>query len=1605
MLGIVPASRLQLIRRIARYGTTLPQRQFIAAYLRGVDEQECRLAPLKARAGMALEHLAAGRVRRPGQTLLRVWNPDSTDRVHGSPHTRIMLITEDMPFLVDSIGLVLRDAGATHLIIHPLLSVRRDKRGRLTRIAATTDRTGLIESWQLYEIDRELDAECLTALERRLRTALTDVRAAVADWAAMRAQATALATALAATLAAARAKPGEASHHADWQEAGHLLRWMSEDRFTFLGYRYYRLRRGKQQDSLETDLASGLGILRVTVPKGRAAAESHATPLTGSQREFARSTQPLIITKANRLSTVHRATPLDYVGVKARNARGVVVGEHRFLGLWTADTYHDSTASIPVLRRKASSLLQQFGVAPQSHDGKSLQHALETYPRDELFQASTEQLVETIRGIVNLYERRQVRLFPRRDPFGRFWSCLLYVPRDRYTTQARELIEVALLAAYGGTNVDTQVLLTESTLARLHLRIQTPDPRTAAPSTTDLEERIHDILRTWSDRLRRVLLANHEEAQALALWQRYRQAFPLAYEEETTASMAVDDLRVLEALLASPTRQQWRAYRLPNDTSTALRLKLFRSATPVAVADLLPLFEALGLKLLSERSYSLHGLAVPAYIQEFSLQHRQRLIIDLAADVPRLLDSLEATIDGRTDNDGFNRLVLAAHLPWRDVMVLRAYARWLLQTGIPFSQHYMEQVLERHATTAGHLSALFHARFNPALPPTARERDSAAQLAAIDINLTAVDGVDEDRILRAFTEAVRHTLRTNHFQIGTDGAAKPWLSFKLDAAQLPDLPLPRPRFEVFVFSPRVEGVHLRMGLVSRGGLRWSDRREDFRTEVLGLMKAQNVKNTVIVPVGAKGGFYCKQLPVEREALQREGIECYRTFVRGLLDLTDNIVAGRVITPSGVVRHDGDDPYLVVAADKGTATFSDIANGIAAQYDYWLGDAFASGGSAGYDHKRMAITARGAWECVKRHFHELGRDLQSQSFTCVGIGDMAGDVFGNGLLRSSQLRLVAAFNHQHIFLDPLAAAARGFQERQRLFALPRSSWDDYDRKALGPGGGIYLRSAKSLALSAAAQALLGLPAASAPNSVIRAILQLPVDLLWNGGIGTYIKASDESHLEVGDRANDAVRIDGQNLRAKVIGEGGNLGMTQRGRVEYALQGGRLNTDFIDNSAGVNCSDVEVNIKVLLGMAVTQHRLRRSQRNPLLAQMTDEVSALVLRNNYLQGQALSMLESEAAMRSQEHGQFIQVLEQSETLNRALEFLPTDSGLTARRRLGGGLTRPELAVLLSYSKIWLYHQLITSDLPEDVFLATELPRYFPRPVQRRFGTLLATHPLRREIIATAVTNSLVNRMGPSFAWRVSEATGASVAAVARAYAVAREVTAMREVWSSIEALDLQLPAAVQTPLLATTARQLRHATHWVLTHQRSLTDIEAAIGALRPGLATLTAASSRLLPTQASAAFQAHETELLTAGVPAALARRLATLNLVVPWLQSVALATTTQTPVVEAAAVYLGLAEALGLGWLQQQVENLHVEGEWPALARASLRDQLHELLSEFSAAALLLSGGEAGSRIARWQQRHAAGLLQLQRTLAAMRAAGNPDFATLSVALQAVRRVV
>jgi len=1610
-LGPIPRRRQKLIEKIVLAGQRSPGK-LLRAFFRGVGEEDLALYPARTLAAMAEAHFAFSLTRARGAAQVKVIRPDSA---HGGDERCWLLVaTEDRPFLIDSISMALaREQVAVHLLVHPVMRVQRDGRGKrlAAELAAVTD-SGAPESWQLYVIDALHEPQRIDRLEREIQASITQVAMAVDDWQAMRQRAL-------SGIATLRERCPARIARIDREEAIALLEWVESAHFVFLGYRYHHLRRARHADRLVAVRGTGLGILRDTgssrSKRGQSQSTAHAaTEMRGALRAAMREPTPLFITKADRISAVHRAEYLDQISVKDFDQQGEVCGEHRFLGLWTATAYFASPADIPVVRRKVAAVIERFGLDPRSHDGKAVLAVLETWPRDELFQSSIGELAAFARGTVNLYDRRTSRVMLRRDAPGRFWSCMVFVPRDRYTTDIRHRLEEILLYHCGGREIETQVQISASSHARVHAMIRGDETLPEQIDVAALEQSIAAAVASWTDRLQAARTAALRNGTMARLIERHGGRFPVTYQSEVSPAEALEDIAELERLALAPSESRLRLRRPTGAPLHRLHLRIAQTGSAATIAELSPLLENFGLRMLAEQAWQI--LATDALsavtVQEFTLESagHETIAIEQDSDEPgrsRFLSALRRVRAGELDNDGLNKLILRGELDADQINVLRACCRYLLQTGIPFSQSYMESTLAKHAKLAADLFELFSARLGHRGKARADDRAASAIERRIERHLEAIDSADEDRILRAFLAVVRATLRCNFLRCASSTNAVQTLAFKLDPTQIPGLPQPRPRAEIYVFGHRVEGVHLRMGEVARGGIRWSDRREDFRTEVLGLMKAQNVKNTLIVPVGAKGGFVVRRLPSSgsREALQAAGVAAYRDYINALLDVTDNIVGKRIVTPEGIHRRDGDDPYLVVAADKGTATFSDIANEIAVERGFWLGDAFASGGSAGYDHKKMGITAKGAWECVKRHFRELGHDTQSQPFTVAGIGDMSGDVFGNGMLLSRYIRLVAAFNHQHIFLDPEPNAARSFAERARLFALPRSSWSDYDRKLISRGGGVFERSAKTIALSSEVRALLDIDAATlTPQELIKAILHMRVDLLWNGGIGTYVKAHSEGHEAAGDRSNDSVRVDGRELRAKVIGEGGNLGFTQRGRVEYALGGGRINTDFIDNSAGVNTSDVEVNLKILTNRLESRGRLTRKNRNRLLSGLTDEVAELVLRNNYLQSQAISTLQWQAAARLPELQALIRSLERNGELDRALEYLPDDETLALRRKQGLALTRPELAVVLAYSKISLNRQLLATDLPEDPYFAQELARYFPPVVRTRYTGDIGKHKLRREIITTAVTNSLINRMGPTFVSRAQAETGASAAEVARAYSIAREIFEARTLWAQLEALDNRIDALTQYRAYTASARLLRHATMWLLRDRSTPLEVSTLVRELASPIRNLRS----LLPSALRGSYQQHYLQSLqqhqSAGLPVKMAEALAMLQVQGITLDIAAAAKLQRTGLRETALLWFLAAERLHLDWLAQRIEQLTAEGALQAMARTGLRENARVLQSKI-VAKVLKAHGKSKDPLACWEnwaQREAESLRQWERTIGEVIAENSADFASLSVCVEALR---
>ena len=1533
---------------------------------------------------LALWHFAAQ--RRPGEARVRVYNPTAGKDGWHSPHTIVEIVNDDMPFLVDSVAAAINERGdVVRLVIHPVVEVMRDAAGTLTGFGETA---GSRESWMQIAITRVRAAPLRAALADALREVLADVRAAVGDWPNMR-------EALLRAAAVIESDRGPVSP-AEADEVAGFLRWLDDDNFTLLGLRDY--------DFTSTDDGQApLGILREPGYAVFGGLRDLAA-LPQDVRDFIRRRELLIIGKTDSHSTVHRRSRMDAVGVRRFDARGEVSGLSLFVGLFTSAAYAASLRDVPVLRRKVAHVLTQSGLGNDGYDARALVHILETFPRDELFQASEEWLLATTIGVLNLQQRQRVALFVRRDPLERFVSCLVYAPRDRFDTALRRKFVALIEAAFAGTLTDFDMRYDGSSLARGHFIIRTTRGAVPSVDVPALEAALAEAGRSWIDQVAAAAEAAFGEGEAHDRLARVRE-FPVGYQARTSPAQAVADLAAIDRVLAGSSLE---ASLHPRDDGPMPGLRLYRRDAPVVLSDILPVLENLGLRIVAEEPFRIAGADdAVAWVHEFTLADGVLTGPPSAAQRRNFAEAVVAVAGGAVENDGFNRLVLAAGITARQTTILRLYCKVLRQAGSTFSQAYMEDALAAHAEVARRLVTLFEHRFNPA-PPKGGSLDVVAELQAIDHLLDAVESLDEDRILRGFLLLVLKSVRTNYFQKLPDGSPKPYLAVKLASSQIDLLPLPHPLFEIYVYSPRTEGVHMRAGKVARGGIRWSDRREDFRTEILGLMKAQTVKNAVIIPVGSKGGFVVKRPTANRAEFQAEGIECYKILMRGLLDLTDNIVAEttethRIVPPSDVVRHDEDDPYLVVAADKGTATFSDTANAIAIEYGFWLGDAFASGGSAGYDHKAVGITSRGAWELVKRHFRELGTDIQTTDFTCVGVGDMAGDVFGNGMLRSRHTRLVGAFNHLHIFIDPEPDAAKSYVERERLFANPRLGWGDYDRGLISAGGGVFERAAKSIAITPEMQRVFGITeTALTPAELIRRLLTAQVDLLFFGGIGTFVKARAESHAQVGDKANDALRIDGEAIRARVVGEGANLGVTQRGRIAYAQKGGRIDTDAIDNSAGVSMSDHEVNIKILLGHAIATGALTPAEREPLLAEMTDDIAALVLRDNYLQGEALSVAEARGGAALDAQARMIRALEKAGRLDRALEFLPDDTEIAALAAARRGLTRPELAVLLAYAKMSLDHELVQSDLPDAPELAEELRLYFPPALRDRFAASIAAHQLRREIIATALANDIVNRAGLTFVHDLAARTGRGAADIARAYRIVREAFGLPPLWAAIETLDNHVAAAMQSEMLIDIAGTVEHATAWLL--RAGPLDIGAETARLTPTVAHLIDAVAGLLPAAERTLYDRRVARLRDAGVPQPVATRVGGIIFLTTALEIADLAEHAGQPVDRTAFAFYAAGARFALDELRDAARRLPAETPWQKAAVETLIDDFYALQADVTARSLAKAGG-ADDPIAAWAAIRAAALTPAETIAAELRATPTPDLAMLVVAARQLRQVL
>src|SRR5262245_18136292 len=1413
--------------------------------------------------------------RVPGRTQIRL--SAATGNGNQDAATAIEIVNDDMPFLVDSTLNVLNELGyPIGFVLHPIIAVRRDARGKLIEVLppGSTAEGGVRESFMYIEVSGVVSEAQRERLKHELEETLADVRTAILDWRPMQRRV------LDAIEAYHRNPPPIPVE--ELTEGMAFLQWLADNHFTFLGTRDYKFAGSAESGELEPVPGSGLGILRdpdmQVLKRGGA-----MVTITPEIRAFLMQPAPLIITKSDVMATVHRRAPMDYIGIKQFDAQGELTGELRVVGLFTSTAYTRSPRDIPLIRRKIERVIAASGLNPQSHSGKGLINVLESFPRDELFQVDVPTLADMAHGIMRLAERPRARLFVRRDKFDRFISAFVFLPRDRFNTDNRIKVGELIAAAYGGRVTSFEPAFGEGTLVRVHFMIARDPETSPSPEPAKLEDAIWDVIRTWDDKLAAAAAAKSGTLKAQEMEEHFRGAFPAGYSELYSPAESLEDVAEIEKLGEGDIAiAVWRS---PEDGPTTCRVKLYRFGQPIPLSARLPVLEAMGLKAIEEHSFTLNpligGERRQLFVHDVAMQAAAPELLADPTVATRLENAFLAVWRGIAENDAYNGLILSAGLDWRQIVVLRACGKYLRQAGIQFSNAYIMQTILKQSGIARDLVALFERRFDPKNGLTLEERQARGiqKAAEIEEQLEAVPSLDEDRILRRFLNLIRALLRTTYYQPAEGDERYPTVSFKIESRSLDELPEPRPFAEIFVYSPRVEGVHLRAGPIARGGLRWSDRPEDFRTEVLGLEKAQNVKNAVIVPVGAKGGFVPKRLPVggSRDEVMAEGTSAYKLFVSSMLDLTDNIVDGKTEPPPDVVRFDNDDPYLVVAADKGRATFSDIANAIAAAHHFWLDDAFASGGSAGYDHKGMGITARGAWEAVKRHFREMNVDIETTPFTVAGVGDMSGDVFGNGMLLSRQIRLVAAFDHRDIFIDPDPDPATSFAERQRLFSLARSGWRDYDASKISRGGGVFGRSLKAVALTPEIRALTGLGQDSVtPNELITAVLRLKVDLMWFGGIGTYVRGTHENNVDVGDRANDAIRIPADQLAAKVVGEGANLALTQRGRIDFALRGGRINTDAVDNSAGVNSSDVEVNIKIATGAAEAAGKLERPARNRLLVDMTDEVARAVLRNNYLQTLCLSMAELRGVEEFATNARLIRTLEQAQRLVRHPEQLPDETELVEREAAKRPLTRPELAVLMAHAKLALFDELNGSRVPDDPYLGRELIRYFPRKLSEAFPEEVRTHRLRREIIATQLANSMINRGGPNFVWRLKEETRFGVTEIAPAYALARDSFDFVGLNGLVDALDDKIASRPQLDLYIELQNLLRRATIWLLRNVTVSAGLAELVAQYSAGIPELSQILGAVLPPSALQRMADRRQALLDQGVPEDVAERFAGLR---------------------------------------------------------------------------------------------------------------------------------
>lgn len=1557
-------------------------------------------------------------VRTPGTTNIVLSSPLNRKVDWESKKTSIFLVTKDRPFLIDSVAAeIMRNDLRIVTLMHPTLSISRNKdTNKLEQINDASHKEGTHETILFVEVEGSLNKEQCSALKSNILGVLDDVRFATNDWLDMKAK---------VLHTMGDIQKSSAYLGQDLQKFVDFLKYIHDDNFTLLGYREYEFTRKKKEIISKIVEGSGLGLLRDE--KQPAYITDRRSPLPKEFQQLRVEQDTITLTKVSRNSTVHRPVPMDGIHIKIYSDKGEVIGERLFIGLFTSVTYSRSVRDVPLLRDKVEGIIKQCNFTPNSHDYKALTHIMEKYPRDELFQITQDQLSKFVSSILRLQERPRIALYTREDPFKRYISCLVYIPRDLYSTNIRETFQDILSEELDGHCDTFYTTLDDSPLARVLFIVKTKQNVEQKVNTDALEQKLIQAGRPWDEKLLQAFIYEKGEIEdSFKLSQIYGKAFPIGYTEHFTPNQAVADIELIEKVYKTGEIAH-SLYRPKGMDKCQLRLKIYSPEHPITLSDIIPIMENMGLKVESELPFEITpaGRDGVVWVHDMHMQSEEQGCVVKISDVKDIFeDALHQIWYKKCDDDRMNALILTAQLTWRDVVIIRSYKKYLRQSKFPFTPDYIIKALTDHPHIASLLVEWFKAKHDPSQAPvdnktSLRVKDKELQKinktfhSRLSEALNNVSSLDQDRILRSFGILIENTLRTNFFQTQKNGEFKDFMSLKFHSKKINFLPNPKPAYEVFVYSPRMEGVHLRGGKIARGGIRWSDRHEDFRTEILGLMKAQTVKNSVIVPVGAKGGFIVKNPPKEggRDALQKEAIECYKYLIRGLLDITDNLRGKKITPPKSVVRLDEDDPYLVVAADKGTATFSDIANSVSKDYGFWLSDAFASGGSAGYDHKAMGITARGAWESVKRHFRELGHNIQEDDFDVIGVGDMGGDVFGNGMLLSEKIRLVGAFNHLHIFCDPNPDPKKSFKERQRLFDKVKG-WDEYNEKLLSKGGRIYNRNDKSLKLTKEIQTRFDIKDDEvSPIELMNAMLKAKADLLWFGGIGTYIKSDKESHLDVGDKANDAIRVNANEVRARVIGEGANLGVTQDARIDMAMNDVKLNADFIDNSGGVDCSDHEVNIKIMMAQYMQNNpdKLSMEKRNKLLEDMTENVANLVLENNYQQSQAISLTEKTAIEDLRSHSQFISELERHDGLNRKLESLPDDEEITTRIKKQKGLTRPELATIIAYSKIRLYNDLLNSTVPDNEAFNDWLTTYFPEALQKTYKDPILEHKLRREIVATRLTNAIVNRYGPTMIMNLVQKSDSSPHIAARACFFVRETYAFKQLWTQIEELDNKIDADAQLNAILDIKVLTEHATLWFL--KRGILDCDDPITDIskkyRDGFKALIEIllDDKKLPKGAAQIMQDKEKSYIKQNMPKELATKIAVLPLLKSNCDITYWADKTGESIRDVADIYYKIGDKLNIYWLQQKTSSIFAGNKWQEQVKETIQDELYDIHAQICGSILNeFKKTKHNDKIGAWLEKHAQGIEAAQKMMSEMRGHTSLDLSMLTMAEQRLRRL-